>query len=121
VRHEFASELTAQSGDGRCGGDESSSVFVGPQFRLFGGHSSAVEFDQTGLPFVYQLRGLTRAALGAGKHPLHMDALLGRFVGRAGGMIGHMILTHKERRTTGFYQARLSAGRGACPSGQALD
>jgi hypothetical protein len=84
-------------------GDESSSVFVGPQLRLFGGHSGAVEFDQTGLPFVYQLRGLTRAALGAGKHPLHMDALLGRFVRPAGGMLGHMILTHKKRRTTGFY------------------
>jgi hypothetical protein len=78
-------------------------VFIGPQLRLPGGDSGAVEFEQTGLPFVYQLCGLTRAALGTGKHPLHMDALLGRFVGLAGGMIGHMILTHKERRTTGFY------------------
>jgi hypothetical protein len=78
-------------------------VFVGPQLRLPGGDSGAVEFDQAGLPFIYQLRGLTGAPLGTGKHPLHMDALLGRFVGLAGGMIGHMILTHKESRTTEFY------------------
>ena len=34
---------------------------------------------------------LSRALLGAGKHPLSVDALLRRFVQRlAGGMIGHM-------------------------------
>ena len=58
----------------------SSSVFVGPQLGLPGGDSGAVEFDQSQLPFVYQLRSLTRAALGTGKHSLHMDALLCRFV-----------------------------------------
>jgi hypothetical protein len=47
-------------------GDESSSVFLGPQLGLLCSDSSAVEFDQPGLPFVYQLRGLTRAALGTG-------------------------------------------------------
>jgi hypothetical protein len=47
-------------------GDESSSVFVSPQLRLPSSDSGAVKFDQTGLPFVYQLRGLTRAALGTG-------------------------------------------------------
>ena len=64
----------------RYNGDESSSVFFGPQLRLPGGDSGAVEFDQSQLPFVYQLRCLTRAALGTGKHSLHMEALLCRFV-----------------------------------------
>jgi hypothetical protein len=64
----------------RYNGDESSSVFVGPQLGLPGGDSGAVKFDQSQLPFVYQLPGLTRAALGTGKHSLHMDALLCRFV-----------------------------------------
>jgi hypothetical protein len=64
----------------RYSDDESSSVLVGPQLRLPGGDSGAVEFDQSQLPFVYQLRGLTRAALGTSKHPLHMKALLCRFV-----------------------------------------
>jgi autotransporter translocation and assembly factor TamB len=91
-------------------------VLIGPQLRLPGSDSGAVEFDQTGLPFVYQLRCLTRAALGTGKHPLHMDALLYRLVGLAGGMIGHMILTHKRRDVQpDFIQAGLSAGRGRLP------
>ena len=64
----------------RYNGDESSSVFVGPQLGLPGGDSGAVEFDQSQLPFVYQLRSLSRAALGTSKHPLHMEALLCRFV-----------------------------------------
>jgi hypothetical protein len=38
-----------------------------------------------------------RAPLGTGKHSLHMDALLCRLVWLAGGMIGHMFLTHKRR------------------------
>ncbi len=93
-----------------------------PTLRLLSSDSGAVEFDQAGLPFVYQFRGLTRAALGTGQHPLHMDALLCRFVWLAGGMIKHMILTHKRRDVQpDFIQAGLSAGRGACPSGQALD
>jgi hypothetical protein len=97
-------------------------VLLGPQLRLPGSDSGAVEFEQTGLPFVYQLRGLTGAALGTGKHPLHMDTLLGRFVWLAGGMIGHMILTQKRRDVQpDFIQAGLSAGRGACPCGQALN
>ena len=64
----------------RYTGDESSSVFFGPHLSLLCGDSGAVEFDQSQFPFVYQLRGLTRAALGTGKHSLHMDALLCRFV-----------------------------------------
>jgi hypothetical protein len=84
----------------RYTGDESSSVFFGPQLRLLCGDSGAVEFDQSGLPFVYQLRSLTRAALGTGKHPLHMEALLCRLVWLAGGMIGHMILMHNTRGET---------------------
>jgi len=72
-------------------------VFVGPQLRLFGGDSGAVEVSQTRLPFVDQLRCLMRAPLGTGKHSLHMDALLCRLVWLAGGMIGHMFLTHKRR------------------------
>jgi len=106
----------------RYNGDESSSVFLGPQLRLPGGDSGAVEFDQSQLPFLYQLRSLTRAALGTGKHSLHMEALLCRFVWLAGGMIGHMILMHKRRDVQpDFIQAGLSAGRDACPCGQALD
>ena len=106
----------------RYTGDESSSVFFGPQLRLPGGDSGAVEFDQSQLPFVYQLRGLTGAALGTGKHSLHMEALLCRFVWLAGGMIGHMILMHKRRDVQlDFIQAGLSAGRDACPCGQVLD
>ena len=64
----------------RYKGDESSSVFFGPQLGLLCSDSGAVEFDQSSLPFVYQLRGLTCAALGTSKHSLHMDALLCRIV-----------------------------------------
>ena len=64
----------------RYNGDESSSVFLGPQLGLLCSDSGAVELDQSQLPFLYQLRSLTRAALGTGKHSLHMDALLCRFV-----------------------------------------
>jgi hypothetical protein len=97
-------------------------VFVGPQLRWPGGNSGAAELDQTVLPFVYQLRGLIRAAHGTSKHTLHMDALLYRLVGLAGGMIGHMILTHKRRDVQpDFIQAGLSAECGGCPSGQDLD
>ena len=100
-------------------------MFVGPQLRLPDGDSGAVEFDQTGLPFVYQLRGLTRTPLGAGQHPLHMDALLCRFVGLAGGMIWHTILTQTLADTgrdaqPDFIQAGSGAGRGACRCRQAL-
>jgi hypothetical protein len=91
-------------------------VFVGPQLCLPDSNSGAVKFDQTGLPFVYQLRGLTRATLGTGKHPLDMDALLCRLVWLAGGMIEHMILTHKRRDVQpDFIQAGLWAGRGCLP------
>jgi hypothetical protein len=66
--------------EGAKDGDESSSVFLGPQLRLPCSDSSAVEFDQPRLPFRYQLRGLTRATLSTGKHSLRMDALLCRLV-----------------------------------------
>lgn len=66
--------------DGAKDSDESSSVFLGPQLPLPCSDSSAVELDQSRLPFLYQLRGLTRAALGTGKHSLRMDALLCRLV-----------------------------------------
>jgi len=58
---------------------------------LLRGDSSAVKVGKAQLPFVHQLCSLSRAPLGAGKHPLCVDALLRRFVQRlAGGMIGHM-------------------------------
>jgi len=59
---------------------------------LLCGDSSAFEFAQSRLPFVYQLRCLTRSPLGTGKHSFRMDALPCWYVWLAGGMIGHMIL-----------------------------
>jgi hypothetical protein len=57
---------------------------------LLRGDSSAVKVGKAQLPFVHQLCSPSRAALGTGKHPFCMDALLRRFVQRlAGGMIGH--------------------------------
>jgi hypothetical protein len=76
----------------RRGSNEPSSLFVGEQLRLLRGDSSAVKFIKAQLPFVYQLSSLSRSPLGAGKHPLCMDALLRRSVQwLAGGIIRHMI------------------------------
>ena len=91
----------------RCGGNERSRQFVCPQLHLLRGNSSAIKFGKAQLPFVHQLRGLTRAPLGAGKHPLRMNALLRRFVEwLAGGMIGHTIPdAHGKANQTDFIQA----------------
>jgi len=107
----------------RCGGNEQSHQFVCPQLRLLRGDSSAVKFGKAQLPFVHQLCSLSRAPLGAGKHPLCVDALLRRFVQRhAGRMIGHTIPEAFGKNVQdGFYTSWLSAGKGACPRGQALD
>jgi len=90
----------------RGGGKEPSRLFVCPQPSLLRGNSSAVKFGKAQLPFVHQLCSLSRAALGTGKHPLCMDALLRRFVQRfAGGMIGHMIPdAHEKTYKTDFIQ-----------------
>jgi len=107
----------------RCCGTEPSSLFVCPQLRLLRGDSSAVKVGKAQLPFVHQLCSLSRAALGTGKHPFCMDAQRRRFVQRlAGGMIGHTTPNaHGKSVQNGFYTSCLSAGRGACPCGQALD
>jgi len=107
----------------RSGSIEPSRLFVCPQPRLLRGNSSAVKFGNAQLPFVHQLCSLSRAALGTGKHPFCMDALLRRFVQRlAGGMIGHTTPdAHGKSVQNGFYTSWLSAGRGACPCGQALN
>ena len=107
----------------RGGGTEPSSLFVCPQRRLLRGNSSAVKLGKAQLPFFHQLCSLSRAALGTGKHPFCMDALLRRFVQRlAGGMIGHTTPdAHGKSVQNGFYTSWLSTGRGACPCGQALD
>jgi hypothetical protein len=77
---------------GRVPNNDSSNVFFGPQLRLPGGDSGAIEFDQAGLPSVYQFRGLTRAPLSTGKHSLHMDALPCRFIWCASRRVtGHQI------------------------------
>ena len=89
----------------RGGGTEPSSLFVCPQRRLFRGNSSAVKFGKAQLPFVHQLCSLSRAALGTGKHPFCMDALLRRFAQRlAGGMIGNTTPdAHGKSVQNGFY------------------
>ena len=85
----------------RYGGEESSSLFVGPQLGLLRGNAGTVEFRQAQLPFVYQFGSLARAALGAREHPLRMSALLHRLVWKfALGIVGHIILVaHAERST----------------------